>query len=62
MEEITKLIKENNLLRKEIDSLHKHWNFDSQRYQQLKVEYKSLKEEHKSLIKILEQNKIKYIN
>ena len=55
MDEIAKLIKENNLLRKEIDILHKDWKFDSQRYQQLK-------EEHKSLIKILEENKIKYIN
>ena len=54
MDQITKLKEENILLRKEIDSLHKDWKFDSLRYQQLK-------EEHKSLIKILEQNNIKNI-
>jgi len=54
MEEINKLKKENEILKKEIENLYKDWLYDSKRYQDLKIQ-------HKSLIKILEDNKIKYI-
>lgn len=56
MEEIIKRQQEEIvILKREIENLYRDWNYDSNRYQ-------LLKEEHKSLIKILEQNKIKYIN
>ena len=49
-------------LKNEINKLYKDWAYDYKRFEELKNEHKILKKEYSDLIKILEQNNIKFLN